>query len=214
MTAHGGELSHVGGIGLVVGTAACYRRPGQTWTFFEIDLLVVSLARDRRYFHYLSDCAPEARMVVGDGRLALSRDAGPAYDLLIMDAFSSDAIPMHMLTREAIAVYLSRLAPGGLLLFHISNRHLDLTPVLADLAGDAGLAALIQHDPGDQDNYYFATSWVAMARQDNRLAPLAADGRWKTMTSRPGRRVWTDDYGNLLSVTRTWRRLLGVYSED
>ncbi|MFP6704672.1 MAG: hypothetical protein VCE75_01190 [Alphaproteobacteria bacterium] len=73
---------------------------------------------------------------------------------------------------------------------------------------------LIQHDPGDQDNCYFATSWVAIPRQDNRLAPLAENGRWKAMMSRPGRRVWTDDYGNLLSVTRTWRGLLGVYSED
>jgi hypothetical protein len=99
------------------------------------------------------------------------------------------------------------------LLFHITNWHLDLAPVLADLAGDAGLAALIQHDPGDQDNYYFATSWVVMARRDSRLAPLAEDGRWNVMTARPGRRVWTDDYGNLLSVTRTWRRLMGAYTK-
>ncbi len=215
---HGGDFVHVGGIGLGIGTVACYRRAGQTWTFFEIDPLVVSIARDRRYFHYLSDCAPDARIVVGDGRLALAgaqnRDGGPAFDLLIMDAFSSDAIPMHLLTREAIAVYLRRLAPGGLIMFHISNRNLYLAPVLADLAGDAGITALIQHDAGDQNGNYFPTLWVAMARDNGRLALLAKDNRWRALTAKPGRRVWTDDYGNLLGVTRIWLRIQGHQLAD
>ncbi|MBT4489480.1 MAG: fused MFS/spermidine synthase [Rhodospirillaceae bacterium] len=212
--AFGPGLGHIGGIGLGIGTAACYRQPGQSWTFFEIDPLVISMARDRSYFSYLEDCAPGARMVIGDGRLALARHQGPAFNLLIIDAFSSDAIPTHLLTREAMAVYLDHLAPKGLLAFHISNRHLNLAPVLADLAGDAGLKALIQHDAGDQRNYYFPSTWVAMTRDETDLSPLTDTGRWRGLQARRGRRVWTDDYGNLLAVTRAWRNLRGDHSVD
>jgi hypothetical protein len=203
--AMGPRLQEVAGVGLGIGAAACYRLGGQRWTFYEIDPLVVSFARDRGYFHYLSDCAPDARMVIGDGRLSLARGAGPAYDLLILDAFSSDAIPLHLLTREALAVYIGRLAPGGLLLFHISNRYLDLRPVLADLAGDAGIAAYVQHDAGELSEHRFGSIWVAMARAKADLAPLLSGGGWRRLAARPGRRVWSDDYGNLVSILR-WGR--------
>lgn len=210
----GGQFRVVGGIGLGIGTAACYRQPGQSWTFFEIDPLVVSIARDQRYFHYLSDCAPDARIVIGDGRLALAREQGPDFDLLIVDAFSSDAIPMHLLTREAMALYLEHLAPGGVLAFHISNRHLDVSPVLADLAADAGIKAYIQKDPGRKDSYHFASDWVIMARSSRDIAPLVPSIDWRELTAQPGRRVWTDDYGNLVGVMRVWRKWRGLQSVD
>jgi hypothetical protein len=205
-------------VGLGVGTAACYRRPGQQWTFFEIDPLVVSFARDRGYFHYLSDCAPDARIMIGDGRLSLEREASrwkagmeanPEYDLLILDAFSSDAILLHLVTREAMAVYLSRMASGGLMLFHISNRHLDLRPVLADLAGDAGIEAYVRHDAGNDDEGRYGSIWVAMARTGRDLKPILEGGKWRRLVPRPGRRVWTDDYGNLITIMHWWLNLVG-----
>ena len=205
--AMGTRFREVGGVGLGLGTAACYRRPGQRWTFYEIDPLVVSFARDSGIFHYLSDCAPEARIVIGDGRLSLAGEAGPAFDLLIMDAFSSDAIPLHLVTREAMAVYFKRLAPGGLLLFHISNRHLDLRPVLADLAADTGIEAHVQYDAGDTSENRYRSIWVAMARTKADLEPVLAGGRWRPLAAQPGRRVWTDDYGNLLGIMRWYRGL-------
>ena len=201
----GNKFRHVGGVGLGIGAAACYRSAGQHWTFYEIDPLVVSFARDRGYFHYLSDCAPAARIVIGDGRLSLAREAGPAFDLLILDAFSSDAIPLHLVTRQAMKVYLARLAPNGLLLFHISNRYLDLKPVLADLAADAGLQAYVQHDPGDKKEYRFGSDWVVMARNEAELAPGLINRHWLRLKAQLGRRVWTDNYGNLLTIMR-WLR--------
>ncbi len=212
--AMGHRLHAVGAVGLGIGAVACYRLPGQRWTFYEIDPLVVSFARDRDYFHYLSDCAPGARMVIGDGRLSLAREIGPAFDLLILDAFSSAAIPLHLVTRQALAVYLARLAPEGLLLFHISNRHLDLRPVLADLAGDSGIEAYVRHDAGDLDEHRFGSVWVAMARTRADLAPVLTGGGWRRLAAHPGRRVWTDDYGNLVSIMRWWRDLQGGQSDD
>jgi len=218
------RLDRVAGVGLGIGTAACYERPGRQWTFYEIDPLVVSLARDQGYFHYLSDCAPKARIVIGDGRLSLAAEvkadaAAPEFDLLILDAFSSDAIPLHLVTREAMAVYLSRLANGGLLMFHISNQHIDLRPVLADLAADAGVQAYVQRNhPRGRDKQHYGSSWVAMARTTADLAPILAsapdDSPWQPLVARPGRRVWTDDYGNLITITRTWLRWQGDQSAD
>jgi hypothetical protein len=118
----------IGVVGLGAGSVACYRRPGQRWTFYEIDPLVERIARDERYFHYLAECAPDAAIRSGDARLTLQDAARASYDLLILDAFSSDAIPMHLITREALALYLDKLAPGGVIAWHVSNRNLDLAP--------------------------------------------------------------------------------------
>ncbi len=199
----------IGGIGLGIGSVACHA-PGAQWTFYEIDPMVVLIARDQNYFHYLSDCAPNARIVTGDGRLSLAREQGPDFDLLIVDAFASDAIPMHLLTREAMAVYLSHLASGGLILFHISNLQLDLSTVLADLAADAGIKAYIQRDSNGRDALHFPSTWVILARSTQNVAPLLqATGRqrWKLLESRQGRRVWTDDYSDFIRVMRIWREV-------
>ncbi len=211
------RLDKIAGIGLGIGTAACYQRPGRTWTFFEIDPTVARIARDQRFFHYLADCAPKARVVIGDGRLALAREGGPAFDLLIVDAFSSDSIPMHLLTREAMALYISRLTPDGVIMFNISNRHLDLRSVLADLAADAGAVGYVQDDRGNEKKFHFASTWVVIARRERDLLPLRQIPKWhhwRPLAADAGRRVWTDDYGNLLGVTRTWLRLRGFQVLD
>jgi hypothetical protein len=213
------RLRQVAVVGLGVGTVACHESPGRQWTFYEIDPLVVYLARDQGYFHYLSDCAPNARIVVGDGRLSLRREikvngSAPRFDLLMLDAFSSDAVPMHLITREALAVYLARLASGGVLMFNISNRHVNLRPVLADLAADAGMQAYVQRNhPKGRDKQHSGSSWVVMARTADDLAPVLAsapeESPWKPLEAKPGRRVWTDDFGNLITITYFWRRFQG-----
>ena len=188
-------------------SVACYRRPGQRWTFYEIDPLVGRIARDRRYFHYLAECAPDAAIRTGDARLTL-QDAAPAsYDLLILDAFSSDAIPMHLITREALALYLDKLAPGGVIAWHVSNRNLDLAPIVADLAADAGVVAWVRSDQPSRAalaGYRSPSSWIALARRAEDLAPLLADPQWIRLQGRPGARPWTDDFSNLLSAL-LWR---------
>jgi len=194
----------VGAVGLGIGTVACYRRPGDDWTFFEIDPLIERIARDPRYFHYLQDCAPEAPVVLGDARRSLRAQPRGQYDLLILDAFSSDAIPMHLLTREAFALYLENLAPGGLIALHVSNRNLDLGPVVATLVADAGLVgrAQTQVPPLEaQRAYRNAASWVVVTRSEADLGALAADPRWRPLTAAAAA-PWTDDFSNLVGALR------------
>jgi hypothetical protein len=120
-----------------------------------------------------------------------------------MDAFSSDAIPMHLLTREAVALYFAKLADHGILLYHTSNRHLELAPVLAGIAADAGLVALRNADaPPPSQEGRSASEWVALARSSDDLAFLAEDPRWARLVGRPGARPWTDDYSNLIGAIR------------
>jgi len=191
-------------VGLGAGSVACYAEPGQRWDFYEIDPTVTRIARDPRYFTYLADCAPDATITLGDARLSLAR-ATATYDLVILDAYSSDAIPVHLLTREAIALYLAHLRAGGILAFHVSNRHVDLEPVLSDLARDAGLAALIQLEPAvapeDAARGRVPSRWVAVARAREDLGALVTDPRWHA--PRPGRGTpWTDERSSVLAVLR------------
>lgn len=195
----------VGVVGLGTGAVACYGTPGQRWTFFEIDPLIETVARDPRYFTYLRDCGGREDVVLGDARLSLDATA-ERYDLLLMDAYSSDAIPMHLVTREALALYSERLAPGGFLVFHISNRHLDLEPVLGNLADDAGMTGVIRRDAVDEQEQADgkqSSEWVVMARRPDDLAALAGDDSWQPLR-RSDQPVWTDAFGSLLSVFR-WR---------
>ena len=192
------RLERIGAIGLGAGAIACFARPGEHWTFLEIDPVVVDLARDDRYFRYLSECKPDADILLGDARLTLeNRDLEP-FDLLVVDAFSSDSIPLHLLTREALSVYLNHLKPGGVLMFHISNRHLDLRPVLAALAADAGLSAIVQSftAPDQGSGYPVPTRWVAMARTADELPPT--ESLWESLEPAPDQPVWRDDFANIL----------------
>ena len=203
-----GSPERVGVVGLGTGSLACYQRPGQEWTFYEIDPTVERIARDPRYFTLLAECAPDAEVVLGDARLSLARAEDASYDLLILDAYSSDAIPVHLLTREALDLYLARLTEDGLLAFHISNRYLDLAPVLGALAEDAGVVGLVQADPAseevEQARGKLASEWAVLARSEAELARLAADPRWQRLQAAPGVDVWTDDFSSLRSVLR-WR---------
>lgn len=189
-------------VGLGAGTLAAYARPGQRWTFFEVDPAVERIARTREYFSFMDACGDRCRVVIGDARVSLSRTKEPLYDLLALDAFSSDSIPMHLMTREAFALYVSRLAPGGVLVMHISNRHLRLAPIVARLADSLGLAAVQQIEstqPGWPEGKD-ASHWIVMARSRADLAVLSADSRWSPLVSAAATPLWTDDFSNILSV--------------
>jgi hypothetical protein len=193
-------------VGLGAGAMACYVQPGESLTFYEIDPNVRGIASDPQYFTFLSQCAPTAPIVLGDARLKLRDAADSSYDLIVLDAFSGDTIPMHLVTREALALYLRKLAPGGMLAFHISNNHLKLAPVFAALARDAGLVSLIDDDTvlthAQFDEGKYASQWVVMARNRADLGPLATDRRWAPLQAPAGTQVWTDDYSNLIRIIK------------
>jgi hypothetical protein len=192
-------------VGLGVGSLASYAEPGQRWTFYELDPAVERLARTSGYFTYLRDCGNRCRVVLGDARLALTGAPQNEYGLIVLDAFSSDAIPTHLLTSEALTLYVSRLATGGVLAFHISNRHLALGPVLARLARDHGLAALEQQDLQGAEVSSTGKSpshWLLMARQRADLGPLLTAARWSPPIVPRSTPRWTDDASSILAVLR------------
>src|SRR5271157_5728640 len=193
-------------IGLGAGVMACYHQPHQRFTFYEIDPTVLHIAQNRHYFTYLSDCGSPVRVVLGDARLSLRDAPAHGYGMMVLDAFSGDCIPTHLLTREALALYLSKLAPNGVLAFHISNRYMDLHGVLGDLAQDAGLSCLRNDDAHVSEDEAregkFASWWVVMARNSSDLEALRKDSRWRALRAVPGSRVWTDDFSNIVSILR------------
>lgn len=193
----------IGIVGLGVGSLACYARPGQDWHFYEIDPMVDRVARDPALFGFMSACAGAAPTHLGDARVVLRDQTRHLYDVLVIDAFSSDAVPVHLMTREAVALYMERLAPDGLLLFHISNRYYDLSRPLGRVAADLGLAARLRHHTGDlgNDAGHSGSIVAALARGEEGLAPVAADPSWGPLAN-DGGRVWTDDFANVLSVLK------------
>jgi spermidine synthase len=197
----GADAKSVGVIGLGTGTLAAYAQPGSRWTFYEIDGAVERIARDTRYFHYLERCGQQCTVVLGDARLTLA-DRPVSHDVLVLDAFSSDAIPIHLLTTEALRTYETRLSENGVLAFHISNRHIKLAPVIARLARDRGLTAFTRFDTAvDSKNGFEASEWVVMARRPERLQRIAADTRWTSLIA-DARPAWTDDFSNIWTELR------------
>jgi len=191
-------------VGLGAGASVCYRRPDERWTFFEIDPMVETLARDTRYFHFLEACGGGTKVVLGDARLRLAEAGTGPFDIILLDAFGSDAVPAHLLTVEAMALYRRRLAPGGFILFHLSNRHMDLGPVVAGILKAAGMTGLIQvHHPDPAVLGARASRWVLAAARAERLIPFAADGRWRPLKAGQSR-PWTDDYWNILAAIK-WK---------
>jgi SAM-dependent methyltransferase len=201
----GASRVNVGVVGLGTGAMAAYARPGERWTFYELDPEIERIARDPRYFTYLTDSPAQLRVVLGDGRLSLRREADGSFDLLVLDAFSSDAIPVHLLTREALGLYLSKLAPGGVLLCHLSNRYLDLGPVLASLTRDAGLVAWSRYSAGSRSDLADPSEWLVAARRPSDVGSLGRDHRWRALAP-SGARVWTDEYSNVLAAMKIFRR--------
>ncbi|HVF67070.1 MAG TPA: fused MFS/spermidine synthase [Pyrinomonadaceae bacterium] len=192
-------------VGLGAGTTAAYARAGEAWTFYEIDPEVINIARDPALFTYLSSCAAApVRIITGDARLRLREAPAFSYDLIVLDAFSSDAVPAHLLTREAVALYLSKLAPGGRIAFHVSNRSLELERVALGVSADAGLDARVFADEPDEkgrDPNHDASTWVVAARNAEDLGALARDARWQTapaLGKRP--EVWRDDFSNVVTL--------------
>ena len=193
----------IGVVGLGTGTLAAYGKPGDEITFYEIDPLVERLAR--ALFTYLRDSPATVRIVPGDARLSIARDqTSPPYDVLVLDAFSGDAIPIHLLTAQAIALYRRHLQPGGVLAIHISSQYLDLAPQLALQALNARLNAVIIHSDADDARGIFAADWVLMtANQDLLSRPEIANAA-QPLRRIPGLRLWTDDYSSLLPLLK-WR---------
>jgi hypothetical protein len=196
-------------IGLGAGSLGCYAVPGQEWTFYEIDPAVIRLAQNTNYFTYLGKCTrAEARIIPGDARLRI-REAPPAmFDLILVDAFSSDAIPVHLMTVEALNLYLSKLATGGLLAFHISNRYLELEPVLGSLAKELKLVARTRDDwsldPSEAAAGKEQSQWVVLVRVEKDLLLLSRSSRWLPIDHDKAAAVWTDDFSNVLSVFK-WK---------
>jgi hypothetical protein len=195
--------SDIAVIGLGAGSAAGYARPGERWTFYEIDPAVERIARDPRYFTFLSNCAPQARVILGDARISLAREPDGTHDLIILDAFTSDAVPVHLLTREALDLYFRKLSPHGVLAFDITNRYFNLAPVLARLARDAHVVAYFQSDddatPDEARAGKEESEWVVMARRPEDLGGLLNDTQWMSLPTVTGA-AWTDDYSNVLGA--------------
>ena len=190
-------------LGLGTGAISCMARKGQNFTYYEIDPAVERMARDESLFSFMRDCPPTIKIVLGDGRLTLQKMPNASQDLLVMDAFTSDAVPVHLLTREALAMYLTKLKSDGVLVYHISNRYLDLEPVLAGLAADAGLAAFIQeYDAPASDPAAFGSTWVVMARPGPSADHIRDDGRWRELKSTVKTRLWTDNYSNIFTALK------------
>lgn len=205
-----GAIPAVSVVGLGAGSLACHARAGEAWTFYEIDPVVIRLAQDANTFHFLSECAPDARVVQGDARLTLSGRTEQAR-VLVVDAFSSDAIPIHLLTREALAIDFAHLDAQGLLAFHISNRDFSLSHVLARLAAERDLTLLQRLDPPRQPSVGFAhsPSEVVLMSRDPAVVREAKAMGWRAVTPDLSRRPWSDDYANALEAMRDrWRELL------
>ncbi|HCL81054.1 MAG TPA: hypothetical protein DHW81_02130, partial [Nitrospiraceae bacterium] len=188
-------------IGLGTGTLASYGRPDQQFTFYEIDPSVKHIATNTNLFTFLQNCRADWKIVLGDARLRLEAAPDNQYGLMVIDAFSSDAIPVHLLTREALRLYLSKLSEDGLLAVHISNRYLKLEPVLQKLAQDAGLSGRIRDDDADKKIHKYGSTWVIMSKKEAHMGRLAYDKRWRRLEG-DHRSVWTDDFSNLMSALK------------
>ncbi|MFZ4125869.1 MAG: spermidine synthase [Rickettsiales bacterium] len=192
-------------IGLGIGTLKCQTKPNQHMDIFEINPLVVRIAEDKNLFTYLSDCKGTHDIILGDGRLTMAQMPHGKYGTIIIDAFSSDAIPVHLLTKEAFAMYLDKLMPEGILIIHITNRHLELNPLIALQAQASGLVAYSKYFKGDETILY-PSNWTVLTRNDLTLSSmLRKDEGWWKLAPEAGTTAWTDDYTNILPYLKTLR---------
>jgi hypothetical protein len=189
-------------VGLGTGSLACQVRASDTLTYFEIDPAVVRIAKDPKRFAFLTECRPDVKLVVGDARLTLADQPDGQFDVLLVDAFSSDAIPTHLLTKEAMAIYRQKVKPDGLILIHISNKHMTLGSAVAGIAKANGMVFRANDsDEGyDEDNHMFGSNVVAVARNEAALGRLAKTKGWDPIEPDPDKWVWTDDYSNVIGA--------------
>ncbi|MDR7102174.1 fused MFS/spermidine synthase [Croceicoccus sp. BE223] len=203
-----GSKARIGVVGLGTGTLACYARPGQQWTFFEIDRVVAEFSEKGR-FTFLERCTPEAAVVLGDARQKLEEMPGRSFDILAVDAFSSDSIPLHLLTEEALRLYAEKVGPQGIVLVHVSNRYFDLPPVVGDMARAASLTGRVLTDRPGKVRHATPSYWIALSRdaaQIERLPAVTGTKDWAPLEE-TGKAPWTDDRASILSALR-WRALL------
>jgi SAM-dependent methyltransferase len=190
----------VGIVGLGVGTLAAYGHPGQDFVFYELDPKVEVLANQK--FSYLRNCQAQHQVVKGDARLSLELEPDAKFDLLIVDAFTGDAIPMHLLTAEAFQIYSRVLKPGGLLAFHVSNLYIDLPQVVETEARQLGRSSLVCHDEPHDQEMVFPSDWSVVLPRENASASKVVLQRMGFVEVKSDRRVWTDDDFNLLGALR------------
>jgi hypothetical protein len=194
---------NVGVIGLGAGAMACYSRQHDAFTFYELDPKILELAQDPNYFTLLRDCPGQRQYQIGDGRTLLEKDASKRFDLLFIDAFSSDAIPVHLLTREAFALYQTRLAQEGIVVLQISNLYVDLEPVVASIAESLGLHAAKRNDtmllgPDTRDQVRFASTYMVVGRDERLISKLISERGWQAPA--PKRiQPWTDNYSAIIN---------------
>jgi hypothetical protein len=201
------EPMRIAVVGLGTGTFVCWTQPGDRWEIYEIDPAVVRITAAQKRFTFLASCTPQAPIIMGDARLKLAEAPDGAYDFIMVDAFSSDTIPIHLLTREAMEIYLAKLAPHGMIVMHVSNRHLELSSVVAGIAQANGLKTRTNpgtaNDEHENDSAYkFTSTIVIAARADEDFGVLSEPGdfAWPVVTAPPKQRVWTDDYSNIIGA--------------
>ena len=197
----GKEKGRYGIVGLGTGSSACHKQEGETWKFFEIDPVVIKIAKNPKNFTFIAKCQPDIDIAVGDARLTLAKEPDASYDLFIIDAFTSDAIPVHMLTKEAVELFLSKLKPDGVVLLHTSNRYLDLNSVLASILKELppGTAGLAMQDAGGEGYGQSGSSVVVFAKSEAALQPYRSmEGVLELEDT--GLRAWTDDYSDILGA--------------
>jgi len=197
-----GKSQRLAVLGLGAGTMGAYADSAHHVTFYEIDPSVEPIAR--RFFTFLTRCGSNCDVIIGDGRLQLAQEPDQAFDLILLDAFSSDSVPTHLLSQEALQMYLAKLKADGVLLFNVSNRYLNVETLVSALVADAGLVALARFDEAGamKELGKSTANHVAVARRLEDLGPLAGLEGWRRLSRPPGFRAWTDDYSNLLSLIR------------
>jgi SAM-dependent methyltransferase len=204
----GTEKGRYGIVGLGTGSSSCHKQEGETWKFFEIDPTVINIAKDPKNFTFISKCQPDIDIAIGDARLTIAKEPDASFDLFIIDAFTSDAIPVHMLTKEAVQLFLDKLKPDGVVLLHTSNRYLDLNSVLGAILKElpTGTAGVAMQDQGGEGYGQSGSSVVVFAKSEEALQPYRSlEGALDLDDG--GLSAWTDDYSDILGPF--WNRWQG-----
>jgi SAM-dependent methyltransferase len=193
---------HIGVVGLGTGTMAAWAGPNRHITFFDIDPQVHDIGYN--FFTYLRRCASACNVVIGDGRLSIERSPDKEFDVLMLDAFNSDSIPAHLVSREAVNMYLAKLKPDGLILFHVSNRYMNVEGLVSAVTLDSGLQGLVRYDDDEEPMGKASSDYVVAARHSEDFGQLNENENWTKVEKTEGVQPWTDDYSNMMAIVR-WR---------
>lgn len=204
------DLAKIGVIGLGAGSLAYYGKLNQEWIFYEIDPVVSKIASDEKYFTFLADSKAKHKTILGDGRLSLKKSKDKYFDLIVLDAFSSDAIPMHLITLEAVKLYRSKIKENGFIAFHISNKYINLKPVLGNLASSLDLFCFVNSDLAiqeiEREKGKEPSIWVILTSKKTNLGRLVNGSKWEILSGNSKEKIWSDDFSNILSVFN-WGRI-------